>query len=148
MNVNDIMNSKIKSCSTEMTLGEAAIMMWENDCGSIPIVSDNKPVGMVTDRDIAMSCALNHKTPWELSVSTITADRALYSCSIDDNIEAALAIMKDKKVRRLPVVDADGYLAGMLSIDDIIAHAEKFGLKKALGYDLTMSTLKAVAVHH
>lgn len=148
MNVNDIMSLNVKSCASDLTLDQVALMMWENDCGSIPVVIDNKPVGIVTDRDIAMCCALNHRAPWELSVLTITADRTLYTCSAADNIEDALAIMKDKKVRRLPVVDADGCLVGMLSIDDIITHADKSKLRKAPSYDVTMSALKAVAIHH
>ena len=148
MNVNDIMSSKVMSCSPEASLAQAAILMWESDCGSIPVVSDDRPVGIITDRDIAMCCALNNRAPGELSVLIITADRALYTCSTTDTIEDALAVMKDKKVRRLPVVDKDGRLAGMLSIDDIISSADKGKLRKAPSYDVTMGALKAVAIHH
>jgi len=142
------MSSNVKSCSPDTSLAQAALMMWENDCGSIPVVNDNRPVGIVTDRDIAMCCALNNRAPEELSVLIITADRTLYTCSGTDTIEDALAIMQDKKVRRLPVVEEDGSLAGILSIDDIISYADKGRLRKAPSYDVTMNALKAVAIHH
>ena len=148
MIVNDIMSSNVKSCSTDTSLAQVAIMMWENDCGSVPVVNDNRPVGIVTDRDIAMCCALNNRAPSELSVLIVMADRTLYTCTTTDTVEDALAVMKDKKVRRLPVVDEEGCLAGMLSIDDIISYADKGKLKKAPSYDVTMSALKAVAIHH
>ena len=149
MNISDVMSQEVKCCSAEMALDQVGMMMWEGDCGAIPIVDNtNRPIGMVTDRDIAMCCVLNHKAPWELSASTITGSRQLFTCSADDNLDTALTIMKEQRVRRLPVTDSQGCLTGMLSIDDIVACTEKAKSDTTVPYDVTMSTLKAVSIHH
>ena len=149
MDVNDIMITDARCCSQDSPLDQVAMLMWECNCGSIPVIdSENRPVGIITDRDIAMCCALNHKAPWEMSASTIMGERMLYTCSTGDNLETALSTMKDQKVRRLPVTDSDGCFAGMISIDDIITCSAKGASAGKMSYDLTMSTLKAVAIHH
>ena len=149
MNVDDIMVTEAKSCTTETTLDQVAMQMWEYNCGSIPVVNqENKPVGIITDRDIAMCCALNHKAPWEMTAATVMADRTIYTCCADDDIASALSLMKEHKVRRLPVTDSDGFFTGMVSIDDVVAFSEKLTPTKKQSYDLTMNTLKAVAIHH
>lgn len=149
MNVNDIMITNASCCSTDTTLDKVAMLMWENNCGSIPVVDNkNKPIGIITDRDIAMCCALNHKAPWEMNTSTIMANRMLYTCSTDDDLEMAMSTMKKQKIRRLPVTNSDGSIAGMISIDDIVACSAKNKSINKMSYDLTMNTLKAVAIHH
>ena len=149
MNVNDIMITDAKCCSPDTPLDQVAMQMWEYNCGSIPVTdNENKPVGIVTDRDIAMCCALNHKAPWELNASTIMGERALYTYSTDDTLEVALSTMKDQKVRRLPVTNGEGCFAGMISIDDIITCSAKGASARKMPYELTMNTLKAVVIHH
>ena len=149
MNVNDIMITDASCCSQDTPLDQVAMLMWEYNCGSIPVIDgENRPIGIITDRDIAMSCALNHKAPWEMNASTIMGSRMLYTCSTHDNLETALSTMKDQKVRRLPVTDSNGFFAGMISIDDIIACSAKGASANKMSYDLTMNTLKAVAIHH
>lgn len=149
MNVNDIMTVDARSCSQNTSLDQVAMLMWEGNCGSIPVIdSENKPIGIITDRDIAMCCALNHKAPWEMNASTIMDERTLYTCSTDDKLETALSTMKDQKVRRLPVIDSNDCFAGMISIDDIINCTAEGPSVSEVPYDLTMNTLKAVAIHH
>ncbi len=149
MNIEEIMTTEIQCCNRNTSLNEIASQMWEYNCGAIPVIDDeSKPVGMVTDRDIAMSCTLNHKAPWELEASTVIGNRELFTCSQDDSLETALAIMSDNKIRRLPVTDQDGYLVGILTIDDIIARSNSGKPEKALSYKNTMSTLKAVSFQH
>jgi len=149
MKVGDIMSLEPQCCGINTSLDEIASKMWEFNCGAIPVVDDNhQPTGLITDRDITMCCTLNHKAPWELQASTITGNRELFICSQEDDIDIAMAIMKDKKVRRLPVTDKDGYLTGILSIDDIVARSNKTKTAKALSYDTTMNTLKAVGFQH
>jgi len=149
MNISDVMSQEVKCCSADMALDQVGMMMWEGDCGAIPVVDDNnRPIGMVTDRDIAMCCSLNHKAPWELSISTVTGSRQLFTCSADDNLDTALTIMKEQKIRRLPITDGQGCLAGMLSIDDIVACTDKSRSATTVPYNVTMSTLKAVSIHH
>lgn len=149
MKVNSVMSSEVQCCNVNTSLNDIAAKMWEFNCGSIPVVDEeSRPVGMVTDRDIAMCCTLNHKAPWELDASTITDAGGVYSCVESDTVQNALAIMKENKVRRLPVTSKEGYLVGMLSLDDIISKSSNGKSAHAIPYDMTMKTLKSVAIHH
>jgi len=149
MNISDVMTRDVKFCSPDMRLDQVAMMMWDGDYGVIPVVdNENRPIGMVTDRDIVMCCALNQKSLKELTISTIIGNRELFSCSANDELESALSIMKERKVRRLPVTNDQGYLAGILSIGDIVAFTEEAKSATAIPYEVTMNTLKAVAIHH
>ena len=149
MNIRDLMTTDVKFCFSDMTLDQVAMMMWVGDCGVIPVVdNDNRPIGMVTDRDIVMCCALNQKSLRELTVSTVTGTRELFSCSADEDLNIALSTMKAHKIRRLPVTDAQGQLTGILSIDDVIASTDQFDTATTVPYGATMNTLKAVAIHH
>jgi len=149
MKVKTVMSPDVQCCNVNTSLNDIASKMWEHNCGSIPVVDDeSKPIGMVTDRDIAMSCTLNHKAPWELAASTVIGSAEVFSCLDTDTIDIALVKMKDKKVRRLPVINKDGYLVGMLSIDDLVARSGNGKSSLAIPYDLTLKTLKSVAIQH
>lgn len=148
MNVQEVMCKNVVSCSADSNLDDVAKMMWDNDCGSVPIVDDqNKPVGMVTDRDIAMSASLAHRPLWEISTGDVNNGRAAITCEQGDDVKIALGTMKDQQVRRLAVVNAAGELAGMVSIGDLVKFsAYQKGAK--LPYKDTMATLKTVTGHH
>ncbi len=121
MNVAEVMEKQVSTCSPQTDLETVAKTMWDGDCGAIPVVDEaGRPVGMVTDRDIAMGAALNHKPLWEMRTRDITNDREVFTCGARDDVHRALAIMKGKKVRRLPVVDAQGKLCGIISLDDLV----------------------------
>lgn len=148
MKVKETMVSDVATCQLETSLEAVALAMWNNDCGCVPVVDqDMKPVGMVTDRDIAMSSALQHKPLWDISADDIIHAHSLFKCYADDNITDALKVMREKKVRRLPVVNKQGQLTGIISMGDIIAFSET---KKsaALAYNETAAMLKAVTAHH
>lgn len=149
MKVKNLMSGEPKYCTEDTSLDKIASMMWEHNCGAIAIVNKERhPVGMVTDRDIAMSCTLNHKAPWEIQASTVIGTRPLYKCTSDDVVDRALEIMQENKVRRLAVVDHSGSLEGMLSIDDIVSNSSSGILAKGIPFDATLDTLKAVSFHH
>lgn len=148
MNVTDLMVKDVRSCGPDTNLESAAMMMWDSDCGSLPIVDDGgNPIGIITDRDIAMASALNHKAPWDITASQVMTDRPLFSCKTTDNIQSALKLMQEHQVRRLPVTDNSGHLQGILSIDDIVACTEK-ATATELSFEDTITTLKAVCKHH
>lgn len=93
--------------------------MVDNDCGMIPVVdSDGTPVGTITDRDIAVRIVATGR-----DVATATAGDAMTSpcrtIAADSSVQDAAAAMEGAKVRRVPVVDADGKLAGIVAIADI-----------------------------
>lgn len=159
MNVNQIMSGEVKTCSMTASLEEAARLMWDNDCGAIPVVNEQgRPVGIVTDRDVAMAAVLNHKPLWDLSVSTVTQGQRLCTCGQSDPVSSCLQKMEQNGVRRLPVINADGRLAGILSMGDIVAFAgngkaaPKSGRAAKAGADVPlpqlMSMLQQVSGHH
>jgi CBS domain-containing protein len=123
MKVREIMTTDAKSCRPETSLAEAVKLMWEADCGVLPIIgADRKVAGMITDRDICIAVATRGRTADRIAARDVTAGKA-YTCSPDDDVVAALETMKAQKVRRLPVVDAEGRLKGVLSLNDIVTHA-------------------------
>ena len=149
MKVKEIMTPEVYVCHTSDSLHEVAMMMWNQNCGSIVVINDKeKPIGMITDRDIAMSCALNHKAPWELQSETVLGEQSLAFAVEDDTVEQALLLMKERKIRRLPVVDSSFHLTGILSVDDIIYHSKKSKGVKNISYDTTIETLKVVTMQH
>lgn len=147
MKVREVMARDVKTCRPEDSLESSAMLMWNNDCGALPVVdSSGKPIGIITDRDIAMYSVLNHKPLWELRASDVTGSRPLYSCKENDDISAALKAMQTHRVRRLPVISDSGSLRGIISIDDVVARSEE--RKSGISYLDTINTLKAVCVHH
>ena len=123
MKVRDLMTSDVKTCRPEMNLAEAVKEMWEGDCGALPVVSDDGRVaGIITDRDICIAVATRGRSADRIAVRDVARDH-VHTCLPDDDASAALQTMKLHKIRRLPVVDADGHVRGMLSLNDIVTHA-------------------------
>lgn len=155
MLVENAMVREVASCSPESSLDQIASLMWNNDCGSVPVVDEEQhPVGIVTDRDIAMGAALMHKPLWEISAREIMGDKQIACCNTEDSIQSALALMEKNEVRRLPVVNQYGQLAGMLSMGDVVsatANSRARG-KKAQGDQIdpaeVLGFLKHVSAHH
>ena len=123
MKVRDLMTSDVKTCRPETNLAEAVKEMWEGDCGALPVVSDDGRVaGIITDRDICIAVATRGRSADRIAVREVARDH-VHTCLLDDDASAALQTMKLHKIRRLPVVDADGHVRGMLSLNDIVTHA-------------------------
>lgn len=148
MNVQEVMCKSVVSCNASSKLDDVAKMMWDNDCGSVPIVDEqNKPIGMVTDRDIAMAASLAHRPLWEITTGDVNNGRAAITCEQGDDVKTALGTMKDQQVRRLAVVNTAGELAGIVSIGDLVKFSA-FQKGAKLPYKDTMATLKTVTGHH
>jgi CBS domain-containing protein len=119
MKVKELMTSDVKRCSPETNLAAVAKIMWEGDCGAVLVVDKNeKVVGVITDRDICIAAATRPRTEGEIPVRDVIS-KTLHTCAPGDDARAALDTMKTRKVRRLPVVDQHGRLAGIISIHDI-----------------------------
>lgn len=146
MKVSELMEKHIYTCGPQANLENVAMLMWNHDCGSIPVVDNgNRPVGMITDRDISIGSALNHQPLWDMTTAQVTDGREVFTCGVDDKVKDALAIMESKQVRRLPVIDGDGHLAGMLSIKDVVyAAAPSKSKNNDLSYNDVMDLMKAV----
>ena len=151
MIVKEVMNHEVTTCRPDATLESAAMLMWNGDCGTVAIVDDEgKVIGIITDRDICMAVALQHKTASEIQVQEVMS-RQLFTCHPENDIMNALKTMSFQKVRRLPVTNDNGQLEGIISIEDIIARADRGrrGIQTPeLSYDDTMTTLKAICRSH
>jgi CBS domain-containing protein len=125
--VSQLMTRPVVSCRQSDPLEQAARLMWERDCGCLPVVADGEGarlVGMITDRDICMSAFLQGRNLKELPVVAAMAP-AVRVCRPEDTIREAENVMATAGVRRLPVVDPDGQLVGLLSMADIARHAAR-----------------------
>lgn len=148
MKVKDIMVQQVNTCHPSSSLHDIAVMMWNGDCGSIAVVDDeNKVIGMITDRDIAMGAALQRKALWDISAAEIIQQHPLYTCQADDDVRTALEIMREHGVRRLPVTDEDQQIVGILSMGDIVWNTDAL---QGTGFaqNEVMKALKSVFVHH
>lgn len=142
MKVSDLMTRDVITIDGRQTLVEAARLMWDYDCGILPVVSANGEIrGMITDRDICR--ALTKGRPATRIPVREIASFKVYVTTPDADIETALQTMKAHRVRRLPVVDAGGHLQGLLSIDDAILHAGGFNGVRELA---VIDALKGICV--
>lgn len=112
------------SCSPGDTLAAAAETMRRFDCGMVPVVEEDKVVGTVTDRDIVLAAQRRGAALSAIPVSDAASEDPAV-CSPSDKLEKAISKMKKRRVRRLPVVDRDRALVGVISIADIAAAAKK-----------------------
>ena len=146
MNVGQIMNRTVETCRTADNLAIAAAKMWDHDIGCLPVVSeDERVVGMITDRDICMAGDLQGRQLIQIPVSAVMS-KELYPCRADDALIEAEETMRSRQVRRLPVLDGDGKLTGIISLNDLAREAERqVGRKgRALTAQEVSATLAAV----
>lgn len=114
-----LMSRAVATCKIDDRLDVAAKLMWDLDIGCVPVVDDQHHViGIVTDRDICMAAFTQAKAPQQVFVHEAMA-REVYSCLPDDSLTEAEEIMRKHRVRRLPVVDLDGHLVGLISLNDL-----------------------------
>jgi CBS domain-containing protein len=143
MKVKDFMTTDVKTCLRDTTVAEAAHLMWDGDCGILPVVDDGELVGVVTDRDMYIALATQNARAAQLKVGAV-ATKKLASCAPEDDVQAALATMRQSRVRRLPVVGFGGAVLGILSMNDIVLAA---GAGKVASEDV-VQTLQAICAHH
>jgi CBS domain-containing protein len=124
MKVKDLMTRDVACCRARDPASAAAKLMWERDCGALPVLDgDGKTVvGMVTDRDLCMGAWSRDCAPSQFLVADVMA-KTLYSCAPDETLAAAEALMRTRQIRRVPVLDPGGELLGIVSIADIARHA-------------------------
>ncbi len=119
MRINEIMSQPVVTAPTNCTLAAAARLMWEFDCGIVPIVGDDGCLaGVITDRDICMA-AYSQDRPLSAIPITSAMTKHVFSLHSDDAIETAEHVMRDKQIRRVPVLDADRRPVGMVAMNDI-----------------------------
>lgn len=150
MKVTEVMTKDVQSCSPDTNLAAAAIQMWDADCGVLPVVNDDgRVIGMITDRDICIAAATNHQDIASIKVGEVTTGE-VQSCSPETNVRDALKIFDQARVRRLPVLDEDNRLQGILSLNDIVLRTMAGRDQKAgeVSHADIVNTLKAVCAPH
>lgn len=120
--IRDLMTGNPCSIDADKSVAYAAKMMRDEDVGLAPIVQGDKLVGTVTDRDIALRVVAEGKDPEATTVGEI-ASRELVTIDPEQDLDEALRLMARHQVRRLPVVEEDGKLVGIVAQKDIAQHA-------------------------
>jgi CBS domain-containing protein len=144
MKVRNIMTAKPRTCSPGTNLAAAAELMLDGDCGILPVVQGEKLVGVVTDRDMYIALATRNKRASQVTVGEVARKNVL-TCGPEDDVHAALATMREHRVRRLPVEGFGGTVLGIVSMNDILLAA---GPDQAIRTDKVVDTFQAICAHH
>ena len=142
MQIADVMTPAPLSCAPESTAAEAARLMWQGDCGVLPVVRGGTLAGVVTDRDLFIAMATRDLRASELTVGSV-ARTDIVTCSPRDDVHQAMGKMKTHRVRRLPVVDQNGALVGIVSMNDLVLAVAP---ESALG-GTVVDTLQTISEH-
>lgn len=149
MKVEELFTQDVRFCRPEDNLTVAAQIMWENDCGCVPVVDgDLRVVGMITDRDVCMAAYTQGRLLSEIDVGSVMS-RNVLSCRSTDSVSSAGELMRAAQLRRLPVIDDGARLIGLLSLNDI---AREFANERPLAHkeiaaDDVALILATVSVH-
>ncbi len=123
MNAGEICNREVVVAYRNMSLVEAANLMREHHVGSLVVVvdrlSERVPVGMLTDRDLAVAVVAKELDPRKINVGEVLGDE-LFTVREKDSVTDVLRLMRERGVRRVPVVTHSGALAGIVTIDDVL----------------------------
>lgn len=148
MNVEQCMTRNPRTCSDSESLESAARIMWENDCGSVPIIDgSSRLVGMITDRDTCIAAYTQGAPLHAIRVSSAMA-RQVHACNPKDTLEAVERMMSTHRVRRLPVVDAQRRVIGIVSLADLARQSAKTGGSRASASAGLVGTLAAISTPH
>lgn len=124
MQIQNIMNRHVQTCRPDDSMNEAVRLMWEQDIGCVPVVDDQRKVlGMLTDRDACMAAYTQGRRLQDLPVR-LAMSRGATACRAQDDAETALGVMSGAQVHRLPVVDEEDRLVGIVSVTDLIRAAQ------------------------
>lgn len=132
MKIENIMCSQVVSCAPGDSLNRAAQLMWEKDCGCLPVVDEEgSVVGVITDRDICMAAYTRGVSLHAASVASAMSHPVVI-CHADDSIAQVEQLMKNHRIRRIPVLDEMDMLVGMITVGDLARGAEAHGLRGAI----------------
>jgi CBS domain-containing protein len=123
MLVKEAMTAYAAWVDTSRTVREAAQLMRKLDVGCMPVTEGDRVVGLITDRDIACRVVGEGRDPETEKVRAVMSEKAV-CCTEDQTLDEAAELMEANGVRRLPVLDKEGRIAGLISVDDIARHAD------------------------
>jgi CBS domain-containing protein len=140
MQVQEIVTPTVRIADPNMTIRDAAKCMRADNVGALPVGENNRLIGMVTDRDIAVRAVAEERSPGNTTVREVMSEGICY-CFGDDDAEAAAQIMAKHQVRRLPVLNRDKRLVGVVALADL-GRSEDEAARGALKY-ISQPTAKA-----
>jgi len=146
MRVHEVMKHDPVVCHPETNLASAAASMWEYDCGALPVVTEGgRLAGLITDRDICIALGTRNRPAAEMTVGEVFSGKVL-ACGPDDDIHTGLHTMRHEGVRRLPVVNAEGAVEGILCLDDIVlrAHCEDGTTRSGISFEDVVNTFRGI----
>lgn len=138
MKVRDVMHKGVEWVDPSTTVVELARRMRDMDIGAIPIGENDKLVGMVTDRDVVVRALADGKDVMKKTARDVMS-KGIVFCRDGEDVEDAVRIMEQKKIRRLPVLDENKRMIGMLSLGDI---------SHAASHEIAGEAVAAVSAHH
>jgi CBS domain-containing protein len=137
MQVLDIMTPNVEVIHPEATLKEAAEKMSRLDIGPLPVCDGNRVVGMLTDRDITVRATALGRDPNTTAVAEVMTPEVIY-CFADQEVEIAAQMMERRQIRRVPVLDRDKRLVGIVALGDLALQGGN--------RDIAEDTLESVSV--
>ncbi len=138
MKVKDVMHTGVSWVKPDCTLNAIAQIMEKEDIGAVPVGKNDRLIGMVTDRDIICRGLAKGKSPEKLTARDVMTKGITY-CRENEEVDDAIRIMETKKIRRLPVINEDKRMVGMLSIGDF---------SHSVPQNLSGEVMRAVSAHH
>ena len=138
MRVKDVMHPDALFVDPGAPISDLATIMQEMNIGALPVGENDRLIGMVTDRDIVVRGLIGKADPLQLTARDVMSQPIVY-CLADEDVDDAVRIMEQREIRRLPVIDENHRMVGMLSLGDIAARAAP---------SLVTETLRAVSAHH
>jgi CBS domain-containing protein len=124
MRISEIMTTDPELIDPNASIRDAAKRMKNEDIGALPIGENDRLIGMVTDRDIAVRAVAEDRDPSSTTVRDVMSEK-IYYCFEDDDIEEAARCMAENQVRRLPILNRDKRLVGIVSLADIAQTGEE-----------------------
>jgi CBS domain-containing protein len=138
MKVREAMHRGVEWCAPDTSVVELARLFREKDIGAVPIGENDRLVGMVTDRDLVCRGIAEGRDPASMTAREVMTSGIVY-CREDDEVDDVVHLMEQKQVRRLPVIDGDKRMIGILSLGD---------LSHSAPHELVGEFAEAVSAHH
>ena len=144
MRVRDLMTKETSFCGPDTSLAAAGDCMRKNEVGFLPVVGEGgNVIGVITDRDISIALGTEGRRPSVRMVKDLMAAK-LFTCTPEEDVHCALKTLRAQRIRRLPVVDREGALLGILSIDDVALKAREPASKNDVSYKDVVDTYQAI----
>ncbi|MGO4915506.1 CBS domain-containing protein [Pseudogemmobacter sp. W21_MBD1_M6] len=138
MEISKAMHKKAQWVSADTPVSDVAAIMKKDDIGSVPVGENDKLIGMITDRDLALRVVAEGRDMKKTLARDVMTPGIIY-CQTHQTVEDAIHLMDQKKIRRMPVLDGKKRMVGMLSIGDV---------SHSVGHDLSGELIQAVSDHH